>query len=504
MKGIMIQGTGSDVGKSFLATALCRIFYQRGYRVTPFKSQNMSNNSYVTVDGKEIGRAQGIQAEAAHVTASVDMNPILLKPRNDRTSEVVLLGESYQAYSGIDYRDHFYELGISAVKKSLERLNKDYELLVIEGAGSPVEMNLNDRELVNMKVAELADVPVILVADIERGGVFANIVGTLELLTEAERARVKGIIINKFRGDMTLFEEGVRWIEERTSVKVVGVLPYLHDHKIESEDSLSIASKFLNQEKKPIDIAVIRLPFISNYTDVEPFLYEEDVSVRFVGDTETFGSPDAVIIPGTRSTIADLDFLKEKGLDEAIVDYAKSGGTAAGICGGYQMMCDQLIDEAGTDTGEINKKVDGLGLIPAVTRFQPIKKTVRSTGVVHRRSGLMSVPIEGYEIHLGRTDMLDTDEPPLPFVSLQNGETEGVCYDKGRIIGTYFHHLFHNDEWRTVWLNQIRKKKGLPERNCHRLHQSGDHRFDLLAKQVETYLDIDYLTDLAINWEKHE
>lgn len=239
MKGIMLQGTASDVGKSVLATGICRLLARKGKKVAPFKSQNMSNNSYITKDGKEIGRAQAIQAEAAKTDATVYMNPILLKPKSDSISEVVHLGKHYERFSGRAYREQFFELGIETIKKSLAELSKDYEYVVIEGAGSPVEINLNDREIVNMKVAELADVPVFLIADIDRGGVFASVVGTLSLLTEAELARIKGVIINKFRGDLELFTDGVRWLEEKTSKKIVGVVPYLHDVYIESEDSLS-------------------------------------------------------------------------------------------------------------------------------------------------------------------------------------------------------------------------------------------------------------------------
>ena len=282
MKGVMIQGTASDVGKSLIATALCRLFANEGLKVAPFKSQNMSNNSYVTSDGLEIGRAQGIQAEAAKIEATVWMNPILLKPRSDQESEIVLLGKAVETLSGKGYRETFYEKGLEVIHKALNQLSKEYELLILEGAGSPVEMNLKDRELVNMKIAELADVPVFLVADIDRGGIFASIVGTLELLTDEERKRVKGILINKFRGDINLFTDGVKWLEEKTGIPVLGVLPYVNNHMIDREDSLSI-NEFRRMKKKgDLDIVVIQLPYSSNISDIEPFLYEEDVCLRFV------------------------------------------------------------------------------------------------------------------------------------------------------------------------------------------------------------------------------
>ena len=342
MKGVMIQGTASDVGKSLIVTALCRMFANEGVKVVPFKSQNMSNNSYVTKDGKEIGRAQGIQAEAAKIEADVWMNPILLKPRSNQDAEIVFLGRALKTLSGRRYRETFYEKGLDVIRESLEQLEKQYELVVIEGAGSPVEINLKDRELVNMKVAELADVPVVLVADIDRGGVFASIVGTLELLDPQERQRVVGVIINKFRGDISLFEDGIQWLEKKTGIPVLGVLPYVENHMIDAEDSLSLNNQFSNKKKGNLDIAVIHLPFISNYTDIEPFLYEEDVSIRWVKHASEFGNPDAVIIPGTKSTLHDLNTLRDSGLDLLISSHIEKGGYVVGICGGYQILCEEI------------------------------------------------------------------------------------------------------------------------------------------------------------------
>ncbi|WP_338150604.1 cobyric acid synthase [Neobacillus muris] len=378
MNGIMIQGTSSDAGKSFIVTALCRIFANEGLKVAPFKSQNMSNNSYVTKDGNEIGRAQGIQAEAAKTDAAVWMNPILLKPRSNQESEVVYLGKAIETLSGREYRDSFYTRGIEVIKQSLKRLEKEYDFIVIEGAGSPVEINLKERELVNMRVAELADVPVVLVADIDRGGVFASIIGTLELLEPKERERVVGIVVNKFRGDLSLFEDGINWLEERTGIPVLGVVPFIDHHMVDGEDSLSISEQFTKRSTGAIDLAVIHLPFISNYTDLEPFLFEEDVRVRWVKKADEFGEPDAVIIPGTKSTIWDLKKLREMGLDKCILQHVKGGGYTAGICGGYQILGKEIIDEAGSDTGVPNSKVPGLGVIPARTIFAQRKRDDQS------------------------------------------------------------------------------------------------------------------------------
>jgi adenosylcobyric acid synthase len=502
MKGIMIQGTASDVGKSLLVTALCRMFANEGMKVAPFKSQNMSNNSYVTVDGKEIGRAQGIQAEAAKTEATVWMNPILLKPRSLQHSEVVYLGKAAESLTGREYRERFYEKGIEVIKESLSHLEKEYELLVIEGAGSPVEINLKDRELVNMKVAELAEVPVVLVADIDRGGVFASIVGTLELLEPEERKRVAGVIINKFRGDLSLFQDGIRWLEEKTGVPVLGVMPYVENHMIDGEDSLSIRQQFSDRKHAALDIAVIQLPFISNYSDLEPFLYEEDVSLRWVKDASEFGRPDAVIIPGTKSTIADLQDLRDKNLDRLIHQHLDMGGCLIGICGGYQMLGDELIDEAGSDTGIANSSVKGLGVIPAKTFFKHEKETVRTSAIFHKDTGLTELcRLEGYEIHLGSTIPA---QDGCSFLIKANGYADGYYVDNGRIIGTYLHHLFHNDKWRNQWLNMIRKRKGLSSKGTVFIKDFKDQRFNELARKMKENINWELLTKIINQWGTRE
>jgi adenosylcobyric acid synthase len=498
MKGVMIQGTASDVGKSLIVTALCRMFANDGRRVVPFKSQNMSNNSYVTRDGKEIGRAQGIQAEAAKIDATVWMNPILLKPRSNQDSEIVYLGKSLKTLSGRGYRDTFYEKGLDVIKQSLDQLSSEYELVVIEGAGSPVEINLKDRELVNMKVAELADVPVVLVADIDRGGVFASIVGTLELLEPDERKRVAGVIINKFRGDISLFEDGIDWLEKKTGIPVLGVLPYVENHMIDGEDSLSIHQQFAASKKGNLDIAVIQLPFISNYSDLEPFLYEEDVSIRWVKHASEFGNPDAVIIPGTKSTINDLNTLKDNQIDILIQNHIDNGGFVVGICGGYQILGEDIIDEAGSDTGIANNTVRGLGCIPGRTIFYEEKETVRAAGVYHENTGLSAIrKFEGYEIHLGKTVL---HQEGCSFLSLENGKDEGYFGRNGQIIGTYLHHLFHNDEWRNDWLNIIRKSKGLHTKETTYIREYKDKRYDEIADRMKEHLNFELLNDIINQW----
>ena len=504
MKGVMIQGTASDVGKSLIATALCRLFANEGMKVAPFKSQNMSNNSYVTHDGLEIGRAQGIQAEAAKTEATVLMNPILLKPRSDQESEIVLLGSSVETLSGRGYRESFYDRGLDVIHHALSQLSKEYELLILEGAGSPVEMNLKDRELVNMKIAELADVPVFLVADIDRGGIFASIVGTLELLTHEERRRVKGILINKFRGDIHLFTDGVKWIEEKTGIPVLGVLPYVNNHMIDREDSLSI-NEFRRMKKSgDLDIAVIQLPYASNISDVEPFLYEEDVCLRFVSNVAEFGKPDAVIIPGTKSTIRDLKYLKESGLSERVIRFAREGGFVIGICGGYQMLGKTLIDEEGTDTGKVGFEETGLGLMEAVTYFRKEKQTIRVKGTYHAQTGIGEDKIEGYEIHLG--DTIFTDEAAKrPLFQFASNREEGYYSESGRIIGTYLHHLFHNDGWRHNWLNAIRQSVNVPQKPKVDVGVLKEERYERLAEEMGKHLDWEKVKKIISDWSSiHE
>ena len=499
MKGVMIQGTASDVGKSLIATAFCRLFANEGLKVAPFKSQNMSNNSYVTRDGMEIGRAQGIQAEAAKIEATVWMNPILLKPRSDQESEIVLLGKTVKTLSGKGYRETFYDQGLDVIHTALNQLSKEYELLILEGAGSPVEMNLKDRELVNMKIAELADVPVFLVADIDRGGIFASIVGTLDLLTSEERKRVQGIIINKFRGDLSLFTDGVKWLEEKTDIPVLGVLPYVNNHMIDREDSLSI-NEFRRMKKSgDLDIAVIQLPYSSNISDIEPFLYEEDVCLRFVRNATEFGKPDAVIIPGTKSTIRDLQFIKETGLCELVTRFAKAGGFVIGICGGYQMLGKTMIDEEGTDTGKVGFEETGLGIIEAVTYFRKEKQTIRVKGTYHPQTGIGKEKIEGYEIHLGDTIFIG-EMGKRPLFQFESNREEGFYSENGRIVGTYLHHLFHNDGWRHYWLNAIRQSMNLPQKPKVDVGGLKEERYEVLAEEMGQHFDWERIKKIITDW----
>ncbi|MGI8314639.1 cobyric acid synthase [Halobacillus mangrovi] len=488
MKGLMIQGTASNVGKSLVVTAICRWLRNQGYHVAPFKSQNMSNNSYVTEAGTEIGRAQGVQAEACKAIALPEMNPILLKPKNDRTSEIICLGKSIESLSGAGYRTHFYETGKKAIIESLALLETRFDYTIIEGAGSPVEVNLNDRELVNMAVADMADVPVLLVADIDRGGVFASVVGTLKLLPEAHRKRVKGILINKFRGDPELFTDGVDWLEDYTGIPVLGVLPYTA-HEIEAEDSLAIREDKVSSVDNALDIAVIVFPYLSNFTDVDPFYQEEDVSIRYVYRKEELGTPDAVILPGTRSTIEDLEEIRNRGIEDGLLDYIHKGGTVAGVCGGYQVLTNQLI--------EGDKVIRGMGVFPVTTLFHEVKTTQRTKGVVYSRSGFQSSVVEGYEIHLGE---MREEKKLIPLFLLENGE-EGAVFDGGRIIGTHLHHVFHNKDFRTEWLNRLRLRRGLSKPGAALLRKDP---YDQLAEWLESEVDTDALLNLINNGVRAE
>lgn len=515
---LMIQGTASDVGKSVIVTALCRIFAQDGLHPAPFKSQNMALNSYVTPDGCEIGRAQGVQAEACRIDATTDMNPVLIKPTGELHSQIVVHGRPYRHLSASDYREEFLPQAKSLVVEALERLREKHGIVVMEGAGSPAEINLKQRDIVNMNLAEWADAPVILVGDIDRGGVFAFLVGTLELLEPHERARIKGFIINKFRGDLSLLQPGLDWLEQRTGIPVLGVLPFLPDLDIEAEDSVVLDAYVPRSEKaagKILDIAVIRYPRISNFTDFAPLVAEPDVSLRYVSKLSELGHPDAVILPGTKDTIGDLTFLREQGLEGAICSLIE-GDTQAqlvGICGGYQMLGEQLHDPEAVESGRVRSAI-GLGLLPLSTTFLPGKRTVRVYGhtinnlPVPLHSSDRQLPMEGYEIHAGTTKWL-RDIHPLFMLQAKGtepgqGETEdaphpeGAVRADGRVFGTYLHGLFHNDTWRRAWLDGLRTSKGLdPLGNTFASSSRKEEAFNRLADVVRSHLRMDQVYEIS-------
>ncbi|RHW39452.1 cobyric acid synthase [Lysinibacillus yapensis] len=489
-KAIMVQGTASDVGKSLICTALCRIFANDGYRVAPFKSQNMALNSYITKDGGEIGRAQGVQAEAARVDATTDMNPILLKPKGEMMSEVIVHGKHRQNIDAKTYRENFVELVMPEVQKSVEKLQQQYDILLLEGAGSPAEINLKDRDIANMRMAHLADASVILVADIDRGGVFASIIGTLMLLDEDERARVKGIIINKFRGMEELLTSGIEWLEEKTNIPVLGVIPYL-DVAIDAEDSLALSSLHLKKPKQDelsIDVAMIRLPHISNFTDVDPFYDEPGVGVRLVTNLHQLLTPDLLILPGTKNTVEDLNWLKHSGFAQAIQVLASRGTKIFGICGGYQMLGELLIDsEAVEGNGGI---FEGLGLLPIETTFVHQKQAVQTRGVL-----MDGQQVSGYEIHLGRSKKTADIRS---FIRLKDGRSDGAITENGQVIGTYLHGIFHNRLYTRKLINELRQQKGLPllSEDVKSDGELREEAYEMLDYHVRKHLDMENLYSL--------
>ncbi|MFD9625626.1 cobyric acid synthase [Peribacillus muralis] len=489
-RSIMIQGTASDVGKSLICTALCRVFSNKGYRVVPFKSQNMALNSYVTMDGGEIGRAQGVQAEAARIVATTDMNPILLKPKQDMVSEVIVHGKHFQDMKALSYRNQFVEKAMPIVRKSVEKLQQEYDIIVLEGAGSPAEINLKDRDIANMRMAKLADAAVILVADIDRGGVFASIIGTLALLDDDERDCVKGIIINKFRGMRELLDDGIEWVEKETGIPVLGVLPYL-DVNIEAEDSLALSSLRFKKSKSgefPIDVAVLKFPHISNFTDVDPFFDEPGVGVRLVASVYELGNPDLLILPGTKNTIEDLNWLKQVGLDRTIKELREQGTMIFGICGGFQMLGTKLFDPDGVEGNGEN--AEGLSLLPAETVFQAEKKTVQMEGVLP--SGILAgeMNLSGFEIHLGKTTL---ESQVRPFLQLKDGRQDGAIATDNKVFGTYLHGIFHNRLFTRLLVNQIRRSKGLDEvrETVQSDSELREEAYNLLATHLEENIDME-------------
>ena len=489
----MVQGTSSHAGKSILATALCRIFAQDGYEVAPFKAQNMSLNSYATPDGGEIGRSQAVQAAAAMTTPQVEMNPVLLKPEGERRSQVVVMGQPMAAASVREY----YNLKPAiweTVTSALDRLRSDCDLIVIEGAGSPAEINLKQHDIVNMRVALHADAPVLLVGDIDRGGVFAQLVGTMVLLEPEERALVKGHVINKFRGDPSLLTPGLGFLEERTGAPVAGVIPYFSDIHIPEEDSLGLAPDPMVDDETAVDVAVMRLPHISNFDDFDPLRHEQGVRVRYVGRSLEFGTPDLVVIPGSKTTVADLDWLRTQGLAERILAARRSGTPVIGVCAGYQMLGRSLLDPDGVESSRA--EAHGLGLLRASTTFARRKSTHQVKGHVTASLGLLSgchgAEVTAYEIHMGVTT---SEEELRPFIKeSRSGRsvdlTDGGIDDEGLTLGTYLHGLFHNRAVRRSILEHVAMRKGvtLPDA-AEDIDSSAE--YDKLAALVRNHVDME-------------
>ena len=474
---IMIQGTMSGAGKSLLTAGLCRIFHEEGYRTAPFKSQNMALNSFITKDGYEMGRAQAVQAEAAGTEPSVYMNPILLKPTTDMGSQVIVMG---RPVGNMEAREYFRKKKsyLPVIRSAYEKLAAENDVIVIEGAGSPAEINLKSEDIVNMGIAAMTGAPVLIAGDIDRGGVFAQLYGTVALLSAEERERVAGLIINKFRGDPSLLTPGLTELVRLTGKPVLGVVPYMHVH-IEEEDSLAPLLQGGiggDGDEKLLDIAVIRFPRISNFTDFQAFYAEEDTAVRFVTDPASLGTPDAVILPGTKSTMEDLRWFRKSGLEEAVLEAVKRGSFLFGICGGYQMLGERISDPYGTEgTGSVR----GMCLLPYETVFSPEKVTRQWEGVTDFAiPELSGKRVKGYEVHMGRTER-------LPGAESRDEDIPAA--------GTYLHGIFDEGEFRSAFLSYLADRKKAERKETAAVSAAAyrEEQYRILSGTLRKHLDLD-------------
>jgi adenosylcobyric acid synthase len=505
-KCLSLLGTGSDVGKSFVVAGICRALKARGYRVAPYKAQNMSNNSYVTLDGLEMGRAQVVQAEACNLEPEVDMNPVLLKPSGESQSQVVLQGRVIGSRHARDYYKQTDGLFIKAME-SLERLRDAHDFVVMEGAGSCAEVNLRSRDIVNFRPAHEVDAPVVLIADIDRGGVFAQIVGSLEVISPEDRQRVKGIIINRFRGDRSLFEDGVKWIEQRTAIPVLGVLPFDREIAIDSEDGMAIETVVdpggpLLQDA--VNIAVLLFPRISNHTDLAALQCTPGVTLHFLSRPRSLQAYDQLILPGSKNVRADLDWLRRSGWESRIQDYQKNGGRIGGLCGGYQMMGQKIEDPEGVE-GRAGVS-EGLGLLPVSTVLSSDKLLQRSRGVWAANGA----PVYGYEIHMGRTELPDSDLAAAAIQDLTAGDdfvatrSEGIYLDEGKLWGSYLHGLFDSGAFRLEYLSGLRPDLEFAAKGeDNQLGAAEDfdaykqRQYDRLGKHIEANINMEQLISLV-------
>ncbi len=502
-KKIMIQGTMSNAGKSLICAGLCRIFHQDGYKVAPFKSQNMALNSFITEEGLEMGRAQVVQAEAAGIAPLVSMNPILLKPTNDVGSQVIVNGEVLGNMKARDYFAYKKKL-IPDIMKAFHSLEEEFDIIVIEGAGSPAEINLKSDDIVNMGLAKLVDAPVLLVGDIDRGGVFAQLLGTMMLLEEEEKERVKGLIINKFRGDKTILDPGIQMLEERAQVPVVGVAPYL---QVEIEDEDSLTERFdRSSEDGWVDVAVIRFPKISNFTDFQVLENTNGINLHYVHRAKDLKHPDMIILPGTKNTIEDLLWMRQNGLEAAILKAAAAGCLIFGICGGYQMLGQSLEDPMKLESAA-GEKVAGMKLLPMNTRFFGEKRRTRVTGKFLSLEGdlkeLEGVAFEGYEIHMGES-IDSSSQSVASMTEIVDEITKEASLDgrnKGNVYGTYVHGIFDSGEINQKLLSILTKKKGMEAMVS--LEDAGmdyqafkESQYDLLAGELRKHLDLEKIYEI--------
>jgi adenosylcobyric acid synthase len=489
MKAIMVVGTTSHAGKSFLATAICRILSRRGWHVTPFKGQNMALNAYVTATGGEIGFAQAVQAWAARTAPRIEMNPILLKPQGNMTSQVIIQGKAAGTTTASQYYEQYFEKGWQAITASLSRLAAEFDFVVCEGAGSPAEINLKHRDLTNMRVARYLEAPTLLVVDIDRGGAFAHVVGTLALLESEERDLIKGIAINKFRGQRSLLESGISWLEDYTGIPVIGVIPW-SETAFPAEDSLSLLEHQPRKALADIKIRVLRLPHIANFTDFDPLEAESTVALNYLNLQDSLGYPDAVIVPGSKTTIDDLIALHKSGMAAKLKDYVAAGGTVLGICGGFQMLGQQVIDPDRLE-GE-TQEYPGLSLFPLKTIILA-EKIARQRQVFsnYPQAGL---PVSGYEIHQGWTRFVDSASKQALSIykPMFDDANLGLVNDSQSVWGCYLHGLFDNGAWRRSWLNGLRQRRGLSSlpTGIANYRDQREAMLDSLADLVEEHLDL--------------
>lgn len=478
---LMVQGCTSDAGKSTLVAGLCRWFARQGKRVAPFKSQNMALNSAVTVDGGEIGRAQALQAYACGLTPHTDFNPVLLKPSSDIGAQVIIHGKALTTLSARDYHN-YKPIAMQAVLASWQRLTDQYEIVLAEGAGSPAEINLRARDIANMGFAEAVDCPVILVADIDRGGVFAHLVGTLELLSPSEQARVKGFVINRFRGDISLLQSGLDWLEERTGKPVLGVLPYLHGLFLDAEDA--VTTQQVAEQGERLKVVVPVVPRISNHTDFDALRLHPQVDLQFVPPNSPLPAADLIILPGSKAVPADLTFLREQGWDHSIQQHLRYGGKVIGICGGFQMLGKAVCDPHGLE-GTL-QRVEGLGWLDMETTLEPEKQLVNISGHLSLPGATTQPAIQGYEIHMGvsRGPALAT-----PALQLDDGRSDGAISPDGQVLGTYCHGLFDHPDALSALLHWA----GLRDVQRVDLAARRDADLDRLADTIAEHMDMEKL-----------
>ena len=489
---LMVQGTSSSVGKSLLVTGLCRLFADAGVRVAPFKAQNMSNNAAVTDTGGEIGRAQWVQARAARVRPRVEMNPVLLKPESNHRSQVILMGHPLATLDYRDYRRRREETW-PVITAALDTLRAEHDLVIIEGAGSPAETNLRDRDVVNMAIALHAQAPVLLAGDIDRGGVFAHLYGTWALLAPEEQALIRGFILNKFRGDASLLTPAIEDLQRLTGIPTIGIVPWFPRHDIPEEDSVALETRAVDSTSAwgGIDVAVLRFPRIANFDDLDPLAAEPDVRIRWVEAPEDWGTPDLVVLPGTKSTIADLDWLRAVGLEAPLRASIAGGAAVLGLCGGYQMLGRTLTDPEHVESDR--EQAEGLGLLPVATVFARSKRTAQSRASVTAADGLFEgargMEVTGYEIHAGQTEAMAS------AMVLADGSSVGAADEGGWVAGCYLHGLLHNDGVRQALLRNVSRRRS-------RQYQPGPPRddeaaFDRLAEALRASLDLRLLTQLT-------